>query len=192
MVDGDPMSDLPASTTLGWGDAFAAMGDLDELRRSGNIETAVERGQVGGAVATAWVRPLPDDACGDPGLALVEVDLRPVSVLTGRPRDGLDGVVVVDPRRTLDAAAVDRRDVLTGAAEPLPLPADEVEDPVGIEGLRGSRAGAAVDLGPRGAWLEDERHGRAPDVAVGVAFLSRHGTLPRNRSMGKSGTGAVM
>jgi sugar/nucleoside kinase (ribokinase family) len=50
-----------AGTTLGCGDAFIAW-YLDELWRSGDHATAVERGMMGGAAATAWMRPLPDDA----------------------------------------------------------------------------------------------------------------------------------
>ncbi len=50
-----------AGTTLGCGDAFIAW-FLDELWRSGDLDTAVARGMMGGAQATAWPRPLPDDA----------------------------------------------------------------------------------------------------------------------------------
>ena len=50
-----------AGTTLGCGDAFIAW-FLDELWRSGDHTTAVERGMMGGALATAWPGPLPDDA----------------------------------------------------------------------------------------------------------------------------------
>ncbi len=48
-------------TTLGCGDAFIAH-CLDELWRSGDIVTAVERGKAAGAAATRWPRPLPDTA----------------------------------------------------------------------------------------------------------------------------------
>lgn len=50
-----------AGTTLGCGDAFIAW-FLDELWRSDDLDAAVARGMVGGAMATAWPRPLPDDA----------------------------------------------------------------------------------------------------------------------------------
>jgi sugar/nucleoside kinase (ribokinase family) len=48
-------------TTLGCGDAFIAC-FLDELWRSGDHDAAVAQGMMGGALATAWLRPLPDDA----------------------------------------------------------------------------------------------------------------------------------
>lgn len=48
-------------TTLGCGDAFIAW-FLDEAWRSGDLDAAVQRGMIGGAQATAWPRPLPDDA----------------------------------------------------------------------------------------------------------------------------------
>jgi sugar/nucleoside kinase (ribokinase family) len=50
-----------AGTTLGCGDAFIAW-YLDELWRSRDQASAVARGMMGGAAATAWPRPLPDDA----------------------------------------------------------------------------------------------------------------------------------
>jgi sugar/nucleoside kinase (ribokinase family) len=50
-----------AGTTLGCGDAFIAW-FLDELWRSGDHAAAVARGMMGGALATAWPRPLPDHA----------------------------------------------------------------------------------------------------------------------------------
>ena len=50
-----------AGTTLGCGDAFIAW-FLDEMWRSGDLEAAVAQGMVGGAMATAWAGPLPDDA----------------------------------------------------------------------------------------------------------------------------------
>lgn len=50
-----------AGTTLGCGDAFIAY-FLDELWRSNDHDAAVARGMIGGALATAWPRPLPDDA----------------------------------------------------------------------------------------------------------------------------------
>ena len=52
-----------AGTTLGCGDAFIAC-FLDELWRSGDHDAAVAHGMMGGALATAWPRPLPDDAYG--------------------------------------------------------------------------------------------------------------------------------
>ena len=50
-----------AGTTLGCGDAFIAW-FLDELWRTNELDAAVQRGMMGGAMATAWPRPLPDDA----------------------------------------------------------------------------------------------------------------------------------
>ena len=50
-----------AGTTLGCGDAFIAW-FLDELWCSRDMDAAVARGMIGGAQATAWPRPLPDDA----------------------------------------------------------------------------------------------------------------------------------
>ena len=52
-----------AGTTLGCGDAFIAW-HLDELWRSGDHDAAVAQGMIGGALATAWERPLPDEAYG--------------------------------------------------------------------------------------------------------------------------------
>jgi sugar/nucleoside kinase (ribokinase family) len=50
-----------AGTTLGCGDAFIAW-FLDELWRDNDLAAAIARGMIGGAQATAWPRPLPDDA----------------------------------------------------------------------------------------------------------------------------------
>jgi len=50
-------------TTIGCGDAFIAY-FLADWWRNGDLITAVERGKLGGALPTAWVRPLPDDAYG--------------------------------------------------------------------------------------------------------------------------------
>jgi sugar/nucleoside kinase (ribokinase family) len=50
-----------AGTTLGCGDAFIAW-FLDAWWRMNDLDAAVERGMMGGAMATAWQRPLPDDA----------------------------------------------------------------------------------------------------------------------------------
>lgn len=50
-----------AGTTLGCGDAFIAW-FLHELWRSNDLDAAVAQGMIGGARATAWPRPLPDDA----------------------------------------------------------------------------------------------------------------------------------
>jgi sugar/nucleoside kinase (ribokinase family) len=50
-------------TTVGCGDAFIAY-FLAEWWRTGDLEAAVERGKVGGALPTAWIRPLPDEAYG--------------------------------------------------------------------------------------------------------------------------------
>jgi sugar/nucleoside kinase (ribokinase family) len=57
-----PVQGVPvAGTTLGCGDAFIAW-YLDELWRAGDHAAAVARGMMGGALATAWPRPLPDEA----------------------------------------------------------------------------------------------------------------------------------
>jgi Sugar kinases, ribokinase family len=50
-----------AGTTLGCGDAFIAW-FLDELWRTNYLDAAAERGMMGGALATAWPRPLLDAA----------------------------------------------------------------------------------------------------------------------------------
>ena len=50
-----------AGTTLGCGDAFIAW-FLDAWWRTNDIDAAVAQGMIGGARATAWTRPLPDDA----------------------------------------------------------------------------------------------------------------------------------
>jgi sugar/nucleoside kinase (ribokinase family) len=50
-------------TTVGCGDAFIAY-FLAAWWESGDLFAAVERGKVGGAIPTAWVRPLPDAAYG--------------------------------------------------------------------------------------------------------------------------------
>ena len=50
-----------AGTTLGCGDAFIAW-FLDAWWRTNDLAAAVARGMIGGAQATAWTRPLPDDA----------------------------------------------------------------------------------------------------------------------------------
>jgi sugar/nucleoside kinase (ribokinase family) len=52
-----------AGTTVGCGDAFIAY-FLAEWWRTGDLVEAVERGKVGGALPTAWIRPLPDEAYG--------------------------------------------------------------------------------------------------------------------------------
>ena len=48
-------------TTLGCGDAYIAW-HLDALWRGAAHDAAVRQGMIGGALATAWERPLPDDA----------------------------------------------------------------------------------------------------------------------------------
>lgn len=50
-----------AGTTLGCGDAFIAW-FLDAWWRTNDLDAAVAQGMIGGARATAWTRPLPDDA----------------------------------------------------------------------------------------------------------------------------------
>jgi sugar/nucleoside kinase (ribokinase family) len=61
-----PVDPVPVvGTTIGCGDAFIAY-LLAEWWRTGDLEGAVERGKVGGALPTAWVRPLPDEAYAPP------------------------------------------------------------------------------------------------------------------------------
>ena len=50
-------------STVGCGDAFTAY-FLVEFWRSGNLNAAVSQGKLGGAMATKWKRPLPDEAYG--------------------------------------------------------------------------------------------------------------------------------
>jgi sugar/nucleoside kinase (ribokinase family) len=52
-----------AGTTVGCGDAFIAY-LLAEWWATGDLVAAAERGKVGGALPTAWIRPLPDEAYG--------------------------------------------------------------------------------------------------------------------------------
>ena len=59
-----PVDAVPVrGTTLGCGDAFIA-GFLEAWRASRDVAAAVERGKQLGAEATAWRRPLPDEAYG--------------------------------------------------------------------------------------------------------------------------------
>ena len=55
----DPVPVL--GTTVGCGDAFIAY-LLEAWWRTGDLEAAAERGTAGGALPTAWLRPLPDAA----------------------------------------------------------------------------------------------------------------------------------
>jgi sugar/nucleoside kinase (ribokinase family) len=70
-----PVEAVPVrGTTLGCGDAFIA-GFLESWRSSRDVIAAVERGKVLGAEATAWRRPLPDEAYGvDAARALAAAD----------------------------------------------------------------------------------------------------------------------
>ena len=52
-----------AGTTVGCGDAFIAY-LLAEWWATGDLLAAADRGKVGGALPTGWMRPLPDDAYG--------------------------------------------------------------------------------------------------------------------------------
>jgi sugar/nucleoside kinase (ribokinase family) len=59
-----PVTPSPVSgTTVGCGDAFIAY-FLAEWWTTGDLVAAVERGKIGGALPTAWIRPLPDGAYG--------------------------------------------------------------------------------------------------------------------------------
>ena len=53
-----------AGTTVGCGDAFVA-GFLRAWRMHPDVRRAIEAGAIRGAEATAWRRPLPDEAYGD-------------------------------------------------------------------------------------------------------------------------------
>ena len=70
-----PVEAVPVrGTTLGCGDAFIA-GFLEAWLASRDVLAAVERGKALGAEATAWRRPLPDDAYGaDAARALAAAD----------------------------------------------------------------------------------------------------------------------
>jgi fructoselysine 6-kinase len=70
-----PVDAVPVQgTTLGCGDAFIA-GFLEAWRSARDVVAAVERGKALGAEATAWRRPLPDDAYGpEAALALAAAD----------------------------------------------------------------------------------------------------------------------
>ena len=119
-----------------------------------------------------------------PGLALVEVDPRPLPVHLRRLRDGSDGGLAIDPGRPLDDAAVNRGDVLADLANPLPLAADEVEDAVGVERLRSRGSSPRVDLGPGSSGLELQGHGDLRwrrDRAVGKSSIGAAG--PQNRTL---------
>ncbi len=59
-----PIRALPvAGTTVGCGDAFIA-GFLGAWHTTRDVVAAIEAGAVPGAAATAWRRPLPDEAYG--------------------------------------------------------------------------------------------------------------------------------
>ena len=64
--DGAPDAFVPVTpvevrgTTVGCGDAFIAW-FLASYWRTGDLVAAAEHGRIGGALATAWERPLPDD-----------------------------------------------------------------------------------------------------------------------------------
>ncbi len=66
-------------TTVGCGDAFIA-GFLGAWRETPDVRRAIEAGAGPGAAATAWRRPLPDDAYGDgarAALARADADAGP-------------------------------------------------------------------------------------------------------------------
>jgi sugar/nucleoside kinase (ribokinase family) len=52
-----------AGTTVGCGDAFIAY-LIAEWWATGDLLGAAERGKIGRALPTGWMRPLPDDAYG--------------------------------------------------------------------------------------------------------------------------------
>ena len=53
-----------AGTTVGCGDAFIAYMLARAGGRAAICVAAAERGKIGGALPTGWIRPLPDDAYG--------------------------------------------------------------------------------------------------------------------------------
>jgi sugar/nucleoside kinase (ribokinase family) len=60
-----PVHAVPVTgTTLGCGDAFIAW-FLDAWYRTGDLDAAMDRGMIGGALATTWDLPLPDAAYRD-------------------------------------------------------------------------------------------------------------------------------
>ena len=88
------------------------------------------------------------DRAADPLTALVEPDLHPLDMLANGAIDGLDRLVMVDARRAFDLHAIDWIAMLARHACPHPFAADEVADPVGIEGLRSDRDASGVGLRP--------------------------------------------
>jgi sugar/nucleoside kinase (ribokinase family) len=66
---------------LGCGDAFIA-GFLEAWRASRDLAAAVERGEQLGAEATAWRRPLPDEAYG--ATAAIELAAADAAASAGR------------------------------------------------------------------------------------------------------------
>ena len=68
-------------TTLGCGDAFIA-GFLEAWRGARDVAAAVERGKRLGAEATAWRRPLPDEAYG--AMAAIELAAADEAASAGR------------------------------------------------------------------------------------------------------------
>ena len=75
-----PVTGIPVlGTTLGCGDAFIA-GFLESWRRARDVTGAVEAGKALGAEATAWRRPLPDEAYGEAAaIALAAADVAAAS-----------------------------------------------------------------------------------------------------------------
>jgi len=60
-----PVTAVPVrGTTVGCGDAFVA-GFLAAWRETPDVRRAIDAGAEPGAAATAWRRPLPDEAYGD-------------------------------------------------------------------------------------------------------------------------------
>jgi sugar/nucleoside kinase (ribokinase family) len=67
-----PVDAVPVrGTTVGCGDAFIA-GFLREWRRTGELPPSIAAGRAQGAAATAWRRPLPDEAYGPEARAALE------------------------------------------------------------------------------------------------------------------------
>ncbi len=69
-----PVVPVPVTgTTVGCGDAFVAAFLAAWHRNGGDVLAAVEAGKVAGAAATAWRRPLPDEAYGTEAAAALRI-----------------------------------------------------------------------------------------------------------------------
>ena len=84
-----PVEAVPVrGTTLGCGDAFIA-GFLEAWRSRRDVMAAIERGKALGAEATAWRRPLPDEAYGPEAASALRATDRAAQAQAGKA--SLDG-----------------------------------------------------------------------------------------------------